>query len=193
MSVERVALVPHPSTPASGVRGVFVSVAVRADGAVALSFGIEGDVDRLRVPSRAEPGRTDGLWRHTCFEAFLMAGNGPGYREVNFSPSGAWAAYAFSRYRDGGPLATELESAAVARHDHDRLQLDAVIPKECLPPLATGVVLHLGLAAVLEAVDGTLSYWALRHPAQRPDFHHPDGFVVEVPCPQGRSPTGNRA
>jgi len=37
---------------------------------------------------------------------------------------------------------------------------------------------RVALASVIEAGDGTLSYWALRHPPGKPDFHHPDGFVL---------------
>ena len=48
--------------------------------------------------------------------------------------------------------------------------------------------LRLGLCVVIEELDaalseafsGAFSYWALRHPAARPDFHHPDGFALEI-------------
>ena len=190
--MQRVALVPHPSTAASGVRGVFVSVAVRADGAIALSFTVEGDIERLRVPVYAGPRRADGLWRHTCFEAFVMAGSGPGYRELNFSPSGEWAAYAFRRYRDGGPLAVAVEPAIVVQSDRDRLQVDAVAPVSCLARAGSGAPLRLGVAAVLEDIDGRLSYWALRHPAERPDFHHPESFAWDVAGSWGGPPTSTR-
>jgi hypothetical protein len=43
------------------------------------------------------------------------------------------------------------------------------------PPVTGGW--QLGLTAVVEAADGSLSYWALRHPVARPDFHHRDGFA----------------
>jgi hypothetical protein len=33
---------------------------------------------------------------------------------------------------------------------------------------------------VVEEIDDRLSYWALAHPAERPDFHHPDGFVLQI-------------
>jgi len=36
------------------------------------------------------------------------------------------------------------------------------------------------LSAVIEATDGSLSYWALEHPADKPDFHHPDSFALEL-------------
>jgi hypothetical protein len=183
LGVRRAALVPHPSTPVSGVCSVFASVAVRADGALALSFSVEGDIERLRVPVPVGPRRVDGLWRHTCFEAFVMAGIGPGYSELNLSPSGEWAAYAFRRYRDGGPLDVAVEPAIAVQRDRDRLQVDAVVPAACVPSHGDAAGLRLGLAAVVEQVDGSLSYWALRHPADRSDFHHADGFVLEVPCP----------
>jgi hypothetical protein len=50
------------------------------------------------------------LWRRSCFEAFIGHGGGPDYWEYNFSPSGAWAAYHFSAYREG--MAPLLKGAA---------------------------------------------------------------------------------
>jgi hypothetical protein len=32
----------------------------------------------------------------------------------------------------------------------------------------------------VEDVDGILSYWALRHPAGKPDFHHTDAFALQL-------------
>ena len=40
---------------------------------------------------------------------------------------------------------------------------------------------QLGLSAVLEEVDGTKSYWALAHPEDKPNFHHPDCFAAQLP------------
>ena len=42
-----------------------------------------------------------------------------------------------------------------------------------------GLDLKLALTAVVEDGSGRLSYWALRHAPGKPDFHHPDGFVLE--------------
>jgi hypothetical protein len=36
------------------------------------------------------------------------------------------------------------------------------------------------MAAVIEDDAGGLSYWALQHTSDKPDFHHPNGFVLEV-------------
>jgi hypothetical protein len=35
------------------------------------------------------------------------------------------------------------------------------------------------LAAVVETTRG-ISYWALHHPADKPDFHHPDSFALRL-------------
>jgi hypothetical protein len=44
--------------------------------------------------------------------------------------------------------------------------------------------LRLGLSAVIESCNGSLSYWALRHPAGKPDFHHADAFALGLEAPE---------
>jgi hypothetical protein len=39
------------------------------------------------------------------------------------------------------------------------------------------------VSAVVETLDGALSYWALRHPPGKPDFHHADSFALELRLP----------
>ena len=39
---------------------------------------------------------------------------------------------------------------------------------------------RLGLSAVIEALNGEKSYWALAHPPEKPDFHHPDSFTLDL-------------
>ncbi len=58
-----------------------------------------------------------------------------------------------------------------------RLVLEAEVPLE-MPPLYRSI--RLGLSAVVEAVDGELSYWALRHPPGEPDHHHVDAFALQL-------------
>jgi hypothetical protein len=41
---------------------------------------------------------------------------------------------------------------------------------------------RLGLSAVIEEANGRKSYWALAHPPGKPDFHHSDCFVLELPA-----------
>ena len=40
--------------------------------------------------------------------------------------------------------------------------------------------LEVAIAAVIQAPDGRLTYWALTHPGPRPDFHRRDGFLIAV-------------
>ena len=47
-------------------------------------------------------------------------------------------------------------------------------------PQAVPHLLALVVSAVIEDDSGALSYWALRHPPGKPDFHHPDAFAMEL-------------
>jgi hypothetical protein len=174
-----VALMAHPTTPCPQANGIAVELAWADDGGLTLIYRLTGDPDALSLPAPAEPCRADGLWRHTCFEAFVMTEDGPGYREFNFSPSGQWAAYAFKAYRDGGTDLAMPAPAIACRQGTGQLELTARLPVAAL----TAGRLRIGLSAVIEGSDGQVSYWALRHPTGRPDFHHVDAFALERPWP----------
>jgi hypothetical protein len=145
-----------------------------------LTFRLVGDIQGLSIPESRSPRRADRLWRHTCFEAFVMEGEGPEYREFNFSPSGEWAVYDFRGYREGDVLENELAPGMVVHKSMDRLELGAEIGQGLLPH---GRPLRLGLSAIVEDAGGLLSYWALRHPPGRPDFHHRDAFALQIRNP----------
>lgn len=180
LPVPTFALIPHPAAPAPGVYDLVCRL-MRIPGGLAVNYRLTGDLDRLRVPApREAPGCADGLWRHTCFELFVAPRETPDYLELNFSPSGEWAAYAFARYRKRVPLDVEAAPRVAVEHAPGVLVLDAAVPLDRLAPRYAAAPLRLGLAAVIEDRDGSLSYWALRHPAARPDFHHPDAFVLDL-------------
>ena len=129
------------------------------------------------------PSIATQLWRHTCLEAFIAVEGQPAYHEFNFAPSGEWTVYAFSGYRNGGPLANEMMRPHIAvRSTGSRLELDTVVRLDRLSAVHQRAPLRIGLSAVIEASDG-LSYWALRHPAGKPDFHDPDGFALLLEPP----------
>ena len=140
----------------------------------------------VAIPELQPPHQEQRLWEHTCFECFIAREVGSAYHEFNFSPSGAWAAHAFSGYRDGGPLddATLAPKIFVSRTD-DSLGLNAVVSLDALSPAHRGSALWLAISAVIEARDGSRSYWALRHPEGAPDFHHREAFALWVETPEG--------
>lgn len=164
-------LVPH-SGDEQGLR--LQAAATRADAALKVRFLLEGALTRqLRL--RAAPGGE--LWQHTCFEAFLRRAGMPAYLEFNFALNGEWRAYSFTRYRERVAVRDACVPEIVIDASENRVRLDARIPLE--GPFAAGE-LEVGLSAVLEAQDGTLAYWALRHPAGKPDFHHEEAFALRL-------------
>ena len=175
-----VVLVCHPETHGEAVHRIEAGVCWH-DGALAFNYTLEGDITRLRIPLPRLLRRTDRLWQHTCFEAFVSVKDKPEYYEFNFAPSGEWAVYRFRCYRDGAPLEDEeLDPRITVRSVADRLNLDAIVRLDRLPTIEPHVSLRLALSAVVEEERGVLSYWALKHPPGKPDFHHPDAFMLEL-------------
>jgi hypothetical protein len=173
-------LVCHPRTPTDLVQGMQVSVFEARSGMLAVTFIVEGDMTRLCIQPLGPSRRADRLWEHTCFEAFVAVRGLPSYYEFNFSPSGEWTAYAFRGYRDSMPLELEEMNPEIAvRRADNKLELDATLRLHRLPMTEPRTRLRLALSAVIEDQNGALSYWALKHPTGKPDFHHPDAFALE--------------
>lgn len=164
-------LARHPDTPCEAVTDLAAEAGRDGPGGLALRYVLAGALARLVLPPPARPGRADGLWRHTCFEAFVALGDG-GYLEFNFAPSGRWAAYRFEGYRRGmAPLEVAPPRIQVEATDR-RLEMRVALD------LGEHRPLRLGLTAVIEEPGGRLAYWALRHAAGPPDFHNVEGFVL---------------
>ena len=174
----------HPGTSNRWVHGIEARVGWTERGSLAITYFLKGDIARLRIPSRRSPRRADRLWQHTCFEVFLAVNGQLIYYEFNFSPSGEWAAYAFKGYLDGGPLEDDgLHPEIAVRSAANSFELEALVRLDRFLSITPQMPLRLGLSAVIEANDGTLSHWALKHPPGKPDFHHPDSFVLELALP----------
>jgi hypothetical protein len=119
------------------------------------------------------------LWRETCLELFLAPENVPHYWEVNLSPAGHWNVYGFRAYRQGlheEPALTALPFTVTREPAALSLALELDMTGLIFPDQA----LELAIAAVIQAVDGSLTYWALAHPGSRPDFHRRDAFVITL-------------
>ncbi|MCW5626855.1 MAG: DOMON-like domain-containing protein [Burkholderiales bacterium] len=173
-----VSLLRHPESRTSPIRRIDVQVASNVAG-IALRYRLTGDLQAVRWPAPAAPGRADRLWEHTCCEAFVSTGDGSAYREFNFAPSRQWAAYGFRRYREREAATIDLESPIVVARVGDDFELRVVLPLLA----GDGGAVRIGLSAVIEADDGTMAYWALRHLPGRPDFHHPDTFTLMLDKP----------
>ncbi len=155
-------LVRHPDTPPGAILAVEAEL-VRVPGGAMARFRAIGDVSRLVIPPPASPQHTDGLWRTSCFELFV-GGDGASYREFNFSPSTAWAAYRFDDYRDGMAEAearVNIETSGNAKWFELVARVDADFPMPVL----------VGLTAVIEETDGAIRYWSTSFAPGKADFH----------------------
>lgn len=139
----------------------------------------------IALARAVDPQRRDELWRTTCAEIFVALNDGPytggPYLEFNFAPTGDWAAYRFDSTRIGmrphvwpGNEAPRVSLAASS----DDLTLEVLLP---LAALRAGVH-RVAYASVVETSNG-LSYWAVTHPTDRPDFHHPQSFAALLELP----------
>lgn len=168
-------LVCHPALPDGAVSGIAVTLAAGPDGLV-IRYRLDGDLAALRVPDPATPLPPERLWAHTCFELFVAQAGVAGYREFNFSPNGQWMRFDFADYRQRIASPASAAPRIETRRDAAGLELDVTLGVEQFPPGD----LVIGLTAVVEHADGSHAYWALRHPAAQPDFHHRDGFALAL-------------
>jgi hypothetical protein len=172
-------LIPHPEHPPLAIGAIEARVIGLDENWLRLRWRIEG-AGRLVVPPFAGKGRADGLWKTTCFEAFLKPECGGAYIELNFSPSERWAAYDFTGYREGmAEREFPREPGCTMRVGSSFAIFDAAVPRAGLPSLPCA----LGLSAVIEEEGGVISYWALAHPNGTPDFHHPACFAATLEPP----------
>jgi hypothetical protein len=170
----------HPDSHSVAVKSIDVEIARPRTGRVELSYIVTAQMSSIRMPAAAANARSDGLWRHTCFEAFIRASPNAGYYELNFSPSGQWAAYQFSGYRSGMQVANEITEVPIKmRSSPDGCALQASLSLDQFWDFPRDRSWRLGLSAVIEDATGGISYWALAHPPGKPDFHHADSFACE--------------
>jgi hypothetical protein len=180
--VHQAVLEAHAQTPPAVPLRLAAAVRVAA-GELSCTFVLQAPLALLRLPAAGAGARRDELWRHTCFELFMSPAGQSLYYEFNFAPSLEWAAYRFADYRRGMRPAPLAQPPRLTRTDAPgELTLAAAIAIGELADIAAAPRLALGLAAVLEEQGGTLSYWALQHPAARPDFHQRQAFTLELSC-----------
>lgn len=181
-----VSLKPHSDSPRLPVESLTATPRRLPGGRLEVVYRLTGDLASLAIPELSNTARADELWKHTCFEIFIRHADGPGYVEFNFAPTGQWAAYSFRSRRSGmqdiagvgeAPIGTmSFEQHFVMRAEVDVSKVDG------LPPM--DATWRAAISTVIEATDGERAYWAVAHPAAgNPDFHAPEGFVIDLPAP----------
>lgn len=173
----RLALKLHPESECSAVESIIVEATRPRGTALLLHYRVTGRIEELRLPPPARPERADGLWQHSCFEAFVASPGDAGYDELNFAPSREWAAYRLTGYRRGMSQAQTAAPRIETRADGQHFELIAELELDQPSDLPW----RAGLSAVIEEASGRKSYWALAHPPGQPDFHHKDCFALELP------------
>ena len=178
-------LQPFARSDEGPVRALVASVGADGEGGLCFRYVLEADLSAVRIPAFRSPRQADELWKHTCFEAFIaLAPQADEYRELNFAPSTEWAAYSFESYRKGmAPVALPSAPRIEVTRSASQLIVEARVGTRGLVPAsarAPGTTLRIALAAVIEDTNGRISYWALKHAPDKPDFHHAAGFILEV-------------
>lgn len=157
-------LILHPDCAAGPIARVAASIESTPVGCRA-AFRFEGDVRKIKVPIPAASGRTDNLWKTTCFEIFWQPQGGSYYREFNLSPSSRWACYDFDDLRLNSRDAPVSAVAIDCVVQDSQLDFEAAISSEL--PLPADVALN----AIVEDREGNIQFWALAFQDGKPEFH----------------------
>jgi hypothetical protein len=182
----RQTLRPHPDAICFAATGIKVEFARLRASTLMLSYVLTGKISDIRTPPVTTAARTEELWQHTCFEAFVRALPSTAYYKFNFAPSTQWAAYRFSRYRSEMHVVAEINTPPIeVLSSPGRYMLRATLDLNRLSDLPRDALWRLGLSALIEEMDSRKSYWALSHPPGKPDFHHCDCFSFQI-FPAGR-------
>lgn len=149
------------------------------DQKIGVTFTVYGELEKLYIPNENKnPKRLDNLWKRTCFETFVKKNSQSKYIEINASPSGDWALYTFTDYHQGMANADEIEQFKV-RSDLDKIRntLKCEYTINLKPFHLPENNLDIGLSCILETDRGDLSYWAVNHKKEKPDFHLASNFI----------------
>ena len=185
-----VPLALHAQCQPGPVRTLSVSGTLHRSGSLGLEYRMSAALERVRLtPSTCHAQRRDELWRHTCFELFAARERAAPYCEFNFTPAGDWAAYAFDGYRSARRDAAQRRIEVTTRASADgllrvRATLDLGAALELDAAMLAAAGWRINCAAVIEDIDGTLSYWAVHHPRAQPDFHEREGFRIALAAPR---------
>jgi hypothetical protein len=145
-----------------------------------IHYRLSGNTQWIIQPSvDTLPQRRDRLWQHTCFELFVATVRNDQYWEYNVNVHGHWNVYHFSQYRENQRWETRIDrmESCLKHNDAGLLQLDITAP---LAEELTNEPLLIGISCVIEDDKTNLHYYALSHPADKPDFHQRQSFCLAI-------------
>lgn len=172
-------LVPHPAD--SSAPDILIGGRIHRSGnLLSVAFELHDPHQQVQMPPPADaPMRAHRLWEQTCFECFFATDQAPGYWEVNLSAAGHWNLYRFDSYRQGMRQEAAI-MALPAKIGSQNTVLKIQWDMDLSPFLASRQRIKMALSAVIRTTAGETSHWALSHPCSGPDFHHRDGFVLDL-------------
>lgn len=144
---------------------------ISRDDAFFVSYKLTGDLKSIDLGTEPHHARIIKLWEKTCFELFIKNKKDQ-YMEFNFSPVFEWNAFFFDKK---GDALQEFEKMASVKmdilHSMEVFKVIVEIKKSQFPEDFFTEGMSAGLTTVLKERAGRLSYWALSHEDQRPNFH----------------------
>lgn len=158
------------------ITGVDIQADIEIDGqTLVFKYDIIDPDGKILIPKPEIEilARQDGLWNHTCFEAFLAIPNSPSYYEFNFSPKSAWNVYKFTNYREPQPPKRS-EDFSIKKMDVSGTKFIV----QCENHTAFSQF-EVSLNAVIEFHDHQKHYFALAHNGGKPDFHLRKNFIIK--------------
>lgn len=169
----------RPFTSAALVKRLSLSGLInRTVDTLLIEYIIQGELECINRPSIFPVAeRSHELWRHTCFELFFGLQGEAAYWEMNLSPSGCWNVYHFDDYRTG------MREEAVINPPRLRIISDTdMLSLTCWLDI-NGIIgnlsrLEIGISSIIEAIDGSISHWAIDHHGVQPDFHDRRSFQI---------------
>lgn len=162
---------------------IIAAVDMPDSGILQLGFWLNDPLQQVILPTPvADLPRQDFLWQHTCFEAFIGLRPHDEYREVHFSPSLAWQAYAFEEYRYPETMPPQLADdihLLDLRQTKFGLTASINIQKFLQQYQCTMRDIFIGICAVLDTAQGQ-HFFALQHSSPQADFHNKRDWIY---CP----------
>lgn len=166
-------LIPFPESALNNNISVETQIIFKLPLLLTAEFQVKDPNQTIKWPPKQNPAvRCDDLWKTTCLETFFSAGenNDDPYVEINCSPNGNWNAYSFSRYREGMTPSSKIHVELKKTQDESKTPSPVFLLEiRSTEPLK---IKSISTTMVIEFITGEKSYWALRHPSPKADFHN---------------------